>query len=714
MNILHLDFETRSACEIKLGHTRYAMHDTTMDLCMAYAENDEDTKLAIPGVGNIRPASILTAYLHRGFYFCAHNAGFEKAICEHVLGVHIPIERWICTAAMSRHFGLPGSLDGAAAALKMEMRKHNSSDLKKLWKPKPANNWIANHGGSWWFEPPERFVIPDNLPPPHLRKFNQERDKEAALFEQMYAYCKQDVEVERELHRRLPPLPARERRLWVLDAKINKRGIPVDVELARKGDAQSVEYVAERVKGFSKLTNGEVEKPSQREKLLDWCNRNGADLPNLQKQTVLDALETDLPQNVLDALEVRAATSGNAQSKFAKFALQVGPDHRLRDSFIFYGSHTGRWTSEGVQTNNMMRPEVKKPEFFVENFLEARDVDAFAFSWSPEQSAKYEEWQEGRKKDGKPYDLDTFYRCVRGALVRSTVKAPEGKLLIAMDYSAIEARGAMWAAQDEETLEAFRRNEKLYERTAAAIFNMPEEQIGKDSFQRMMGKKIFLGGQYGIGADKFVVSCQRDGVKNVDDELAETIVKKYRDRYKKIPELWNEIDDGVREAFTTGETVTVAGRFLFKVRRIDGILFFIITLPSGRNLYYPQAQYKQELRKCKVYVDGKWTGEYEQRLKWSFSYLSREGRKHTWGGGLLENIVQAFCRDLLCTAMLEAEHIDGAGIIMHVYDEIVLEVDEDKAQKAFDELDAIMRAGAPWAEGMPIACEGWIGKRYRK
>lgn len=724
--LIHLDFETRSECDIKLGVTKYAMHPSTEVLCMAIGiELNSINVLMGQKYAELTLKQILIQHGHRDdIFFVAHNASFERAICRHVLGVHIPIHRWICTAAMARHFGLPGSLDGAAAALKMPLRKGDNTAMMKLCKPLPESSWVRKNGGSIWHEPPERFIIPDlpdvkGKPHPYHKKFKKYRDEDAALFEQLYAYCKQDVEVERQLFHALPPLPPTERRLWVLDAKINQRGIPVDVELARICDKKSEEYVAEKMKSLPKLTGGAVQTPKQTAAVLSWLHSQGVHLDNLQAQTVQDALTGELPEAAREVLEIRQATAGNAHSKFSKFVQQSGRDGRVRDSDVYYGSHTGRSTSEGAQTKNMMRPEVKDAEQYAEQFKMSDNADRFLDSLDLVQKAYFEKWNIQRKKDGKTFGPEAFYRAVHNSLVRACIEARPGKVLIAEDFSSIEARGTCWLAGAQHILDAYFRGEDLYKRTASWIFGVPEAEIQKDSLQRLLGKKTFLGGGYGIGADKFLKSCLHDGVK-IEEELAETCVKKFREMIPEIPALWREFDDALRRVFIENKSTWIRDKVLMERKVFNRVQFMTLLLPSGRVLYYPQAEYKQELKDAKVYGDdGKWTGEWTKKLRWSFSYFGRVqgkgyGRVHTWGGGLTENVVQAFCRDLLCSTLLQVDALNVCDIIMHVYDEIVVEVDEDKAEDVKAEIERIMRAGAPWSAGMPIDCEGWVGKRYKK
>lgn len=714
--LFHIDFETGSECDIKLGITKYAMHPSTRIHCMSYALGSDDVT-CIQNHGTMR--DILYQYIaDEDVFFVAHNASFERGVCTHILGVRIPINRWVCTAAMARHFGLPGSLSGASSALLMTVRKGDTATMMKLSKPLPENSWVRQHGGSAWHETPDRFIIPSGLSKPHQRKFEQYREADRALFAELYAYCNQDVEVERELYHRLPPLPPRERRLWALDAKINQRGIPVDLELASVCNRLSEEYVVGKIENLPVLTGGAVQTPKQVKELHTWLATQGLELPDLQAQTVRDALETDLAENVRAVLEIRQATAGNAHSKFSKFIQQAGPDQRVRDSYVFYGSHTGRWTSEGTQTNNIVRPEVKNAEIFAEAFKASKTVEEFRRVVVSDFRNELWTWSREREHDNKPRDFETFYRCVHNALVRPVICAEPGKTLIAIDYSAIEACGACWLAGAQHILDALFRGEKPYKTTASWIFDIPESEIEKGSFQYMLGKKIFLGGQYGIGADTFQSSCAREGLK-IESTLAEKCVKRYQEKIPEIPRLWKEIDNAFASAMISDKPTWIRGKVLMSKEVFNGIVTLTLLLPSGRTLYYPQAEYKQTYRMVNEYEDGVKTGRKIEKLHWSFSYLGRlknggYSRVHSWGGEFTNNIVQAFCRDLLANTLIRVDALGICDIIMHVYDEIVVEVDEDKAEEVKTVIEGIMREGAPWATGMPLDCEGWIGKRYRK
>jgi DNA polymerase len=241
MPVVHIDVETRSAISLdRISTRRYAGEGSTDALCVAYAVDDGPVELWTPGA----PVPSEFTAADPDTCFVAHNANFEFSIVQHLLAPRfgwptIPIERFICTMARARAAALPGSLDGAAAALGLAVRKDKAG--AKLIRE------IATR---------KREPTPDDL-------------------ERLGAYCRQDVEIERELFRRLPPLTEPEQALWILDHRINLRGIPIDrplalavAELAKK---QRIAINAE----IEALTGGKITTANQRDRILEWIAADG-------------------------------------------------------------------------------------------------------------------------------------------------------------------------------------------------------------------------------------------------------------------------------------------------------------------------------------------------------------------------------------------------------------------------------------------------------
>ena len=200
----HLDFETRSAKPIEHGAWAYSKHKTTSVLCAALAVDKLPVQLLID-TEEIKAK--LVELKDKGAIFCAHNAAFEYAICKNVLGVHIPFEQWECTAALSAFYGLPRKLGDVAKKLRLAKQKDEAGKkvMQMMAKPLPENRWLST--GRWLEDQNSKDIL--------------------------YSYCKDDVETERALEYGLGALPEDEQQVWLLDQRINQRGMNIDLPLCR-------------------------------------------------------------------------------------------------------------------------------------------------------------------------------------------------------------------------------------------------------------------------------------------------------------------------------------------------------------------------------------------------------------------------------------------------------------------------------------------------
>lgn len=288
--------------------------------------------------------------------------------------------------------------------------------------------------------------------------------------------------------------------------------------------------------------------------------------------------------------------------------------------------------------------------------------------------------------------LDVISDCLRGFLI-----AAPGHELIAVDFSAIEARVLAWLAGEEKILEVFRTHGKIYEAAAAGIYGVPLEDVTKD--QRQIGKVsiLALGFQGGVGA--FQKMARAYGIQ-VPDERADQIKLAWRADRVNTVRYWYALDDAAMLAVSEKGRITEAPKVRF---RVSGS-FLWCQLPSGRRLCYPYPKIESvetpwgELRDAVTYM-----GESTMSRKWE--------RQKTFGGKWAENLTQAVARDLLAEAMLRLREF-GYKIVMHVHDEVVVEVPHD--QGSVDEVAAIASMTPAWAEGLPMAAAGWRGRRYRK
>jgi DNA polymerase bacteriophage-type len=392
--VVHMDVETRSALTLdRVSTWRYARDESTEVLCVAYATDDGPVEVWTPGA----PVPSGIAAADHDTCFGAHNANFEFSIVNHLLAPRfgwptIPIEQFRCTMATARAAALPGSLDGAAAALGVDARKDKA-------------------GGK-------------------LMREIASRKREPSLedLERLYAYWRQDVVVKRELHRRLPPLTEPEQALWVLDHKINQRGIPIDRQLAIAVADLAVKQRAAIDAEIAELTGGKITTANQRDRILEWITAEGGHVDSLAKTDVAKALANGCGDGVRKLLELRAIGSQAAASKVKTLLVGLDDDDRIRDTLVFHGAATGRWSGRKFQPQNLKKV--------------GKTLDVDGAIAAIKRGAGVEAY-------GQPLS-------VAADVSRGLICAPEGRVLTGADFSAIESRVLAWLAGDKRKLATYR------------------------------------------------------------------------------------------------------------------------------------------------------------------------------------------------------------------------------------------------------------------
>jgi DNA polymerase len=641
---LHLDFETRSTVDLrKAGVYAYAQHPATEVLLACWALDDGPVETWF--AGNPIPASLFAALADPTVIVAAHNAGFERLMLTHVLsklGWPVPaIDRWDCTAARAARQALPRSLDGAANALGLRVVKDKVGYALMMRMCKPRD--VLEDGTITWWDDAERM-------------------------HRLAEYCAQDVRVERELDKILKPLSPFLKELWQLTEKINDRGVLLDMDFVDEAIIKSEELRVQIDADMRAVTGGAVKAATNVPQLKAWTQSKGVFVEDVDDESLakknIEALlkRTDLPDDVRRALELRLEGAKSSVRKLVAMKNRASEDFRVRGNFVFHGASTGRYAGSGVQVQNLPRKVVK-------------------------------DWEEARN-NLEAATLDTLSKMLRGCLI-----APPGKTLMWADYAAIEARGVAWLAGADKLVHQFATGGKVYEYMAGQIVNRPPEEIGKDSQERQLGKTVILGAGYGMGAPKFQLTCENQGMA-VTAEMAERSIQAYRETFPQIPRLWYGLENAAKSAIESPGKEFKYRLVAYVVR--DGWL--LCRLPSGRVLYY--ANPRIEPKKTS------W-GEMKDVIVYDAVHpLTKQwGPESTWGGKLTENCVQAICLDLIAGAMLCLEH-NGLDVILTVHDEVVCEVDEDKADEA-RMLDLMCRV-PEWAKGFPIAAEAKTSRRYGK
>jgi DNA polymerase bacteriophage-type len=520
--------------------------------------------------------------------------------------------------------------------------------MSKQRKPRKDEDPAA---GAYWFDDQERL-------------------------NRLYSYCKQDVEVERELHDRLPVLSAAEQKLWVLSTKINERGFCIDRQFAeaarRIAQAAGPEIDAE----LAEITNGVVTGINQIAKLTQWLQDQGCTTSKLDRKTIEKLLEQELPSVVRRVLEVRLGGAQSAVKKIDALLARAGDDDRVCGSFRYHGAATGRWSGEGFQPQNLKRP-------VTENLATA--IDAVATG----------DYQHVKQLYPQPL-------AVVGDCSRSMITAAPSCVLIGADFSSIESRVLAWAADEKWKLDAYRRfdathdpHDEPYCETACRIFRVPSGTITKDSPERSIGKisDLAFGYQGGLNAwrifepDKFT------------DAEAETFKTEWRANHPATVKFWYAIDRAAVLAVRERGQVVRCGRIDLRCNGAS----LQLRLPSGRKISYPQSRLVTESKSNRhrvVFADNA-AGQFKDCRNGQGAYAG------TW----CENIVSGIARDLLAAAMLRVEAA-GYPIVMHVHDELVCEVPIGFGST--EEFTRLMTRKPAWALELPIAASAWTGPRYCK
>lgn len=684
MTILHIDFETFSACELKeRGLHNYATDPTTGVHCMAYAFDDGPVNLFSGAAldparahGDFRRE--LEYHIASGGLVYAHNAAFELAIWNNIL---VPRYGWPsllpeqcrCTMAMCYAMSLPGALANAAPALGIEQRKDQAGArvMMQLAKPKDTRTPTPTKPDDY------RFWQPSDDP---------------AKFEQLYAYCRQDVEVERAIHGRLMELSDYEQNLWCLDFKVNERGVQVDVAAIDKAiglvQAEQKRLNAEMLK----VTSGVVGACTEVQLLVKWIRSQGVEIKGLAKADVLDALSGELPANVAAALRLRKEAAKSSTAKLIAMKERASADGRVRGIHQYHGASTGRWAGRGIQTQNYPRPRPGTQPEHIEDIIASIMRTANKSDLSATQIER-------------DY-IDMMYGPVLDAVadsLRGMLTAKPGHELIAVDFSAIEARVLAWLAGEESVLDIFRTHGKIYEHAAAGIYHVPMEKVTKD--QRQIGKVSVLALGYGGGIGAFQSMARNYNVKVADHE-ADEIKKAWRAANPKIVQYWYALEHAAMTAIKDGGLVLAAAPYGRQVAFKKSGSFLWCKLPSGRVLCYPYPKIAER--------ETPW-GE----MKEGVHFMSVNGVTNKWeetstyGGSLAENVTQAVARDLLAHSMFTLEKA-GYKIVMHIHDECVVEIATQEDNSTLQRVEALMAQTPPWAAGLPVSAEGWRAKRYRK
>lgn len=644
MKKLSIDIETFSDIDlIKCGVYKYADSPAFEILLFAYSIDDGEIHIVDLVSGEELPEEIAEAIKSDTVIKTAFNAQFERVCLSKHLGILLDPSSWYCTAVQAAELSLPSSLADVGAALGLERQKMTEGkELIKYFcvscKPTKSN------GG-------------------RTRNMPKDAPEKWALFKE---YCKRDVDVERQIAKKLEmyPISESEHRLYVLDQRINDRGVLVDLSLAQQ--AIKINSIQTAVATEQAYTLTGLENPNSVAQLKAWLTENGVEIESLSKKAVA-ALADETDGDIQEMLHLRLLMSKTSVKKYEAVMRSVCRDNRVRGMMRFCGaSRTGRWSGNILQPQNL-------PQNHLPDLTLARDI----------------------VKDGDFEMLNMTFGNVPNVLselIRTVLIPKPNHRFIVADFSAIEARVLSWLAGEQWRLDTFRNGGDIYCASASQMFRVPVEKHGVNGHLRQKGKISELACGYGgsVGALKNMGAVEM----GVPEEELQGLINDWRNANPHIVKLWTEVGNAAMKAIKE-KTIVTLGKLVFMYER--GILF--IRLPSGRRLSY----IKPRIGTNRFGGDSITYMGVGASKKWE--------RLETFGGKLVENIVQAIARDLLASAMMNVANA-GYNIVFHVHDEIIAEAPD--GQGSVDEMCMLMSINPDWADGIPLSADGYECEYYRK
>lgn len=667
---LSIDLETYSTVSIgAAGSYRYILDPSFEILLFAYSLDGMPVEVIDVASGQLIPLWLKNALKNPLYIKHAYNAAFEWFALSKYLG-WLPPDQWRDTMLHALYCGYPASLDAAGRAMGLP------EDKKKLTTGKALIRYFCVP------------CKPSNANGNRTRNLPQHDPAKWKLFKE---YNGQDVVTEMEIDRRLSafPVPAFVQKQWETDLTMNARGVAADMEMV-SGALVIGATVKSQLMAEARQLSG-LDNPNSIKQLARWLTEatdSDAEITSVTKETVATMLKHPQPANVQRMLEIRQELGKTSTKKYDALETCIADDGRVRGLLQFYGANrTGRWAGRLVQVQNLPRTYTH-PLPPARQLVKDRNIDGLRLMYGSIN--------------------DTLSQLIRTAFV-----ATPGNVLIDADFSAIEARVISWLAGQEWRLEVFRTHGKIYEASASQMFHVPIEKIKKGNPEyalRQRGKvaELALGYQGGVSAMR-----RMDTGHNLDDlsdDEVKGIVDRWRETNSMIRDLWNIVNSAAVTVITNGGAQTIRSEttdavviLACELDVITGTRYMTILLPSGRKLYYPSPEIGVN-RWGNPSVS--YMGQNQTTKRWE--------RVETYGGKLVENIVQAIARDCLAIAIenLEAQ---GLHVVFHIHDEVVIDTpawgDEDTM---LDTVTKIMTKPIPWAQALPLNADGWVDKFFKK
>ena len=631
-----IDFETKSGLSLPVVGTKRYVNDPQADIvCMSWKLWDDlelgTTRLWTPGMK-------FPFYPKPYDQIYAFNIQFDYEVW-HTLGMkyYLPpfkLEQCVDVMALCGRYTYPQKLDFVARVLQLKVQKDR--------KGKALMNKIC-------------------LPP-----FEYTR-KDLADF---YEYCVTDTDAMWELIKALPKdeLDPKEQKIWVMTAKINRTGVPIDTRAVKRIREVTDYFKKKEMVKVSWVTDKVIQTVGQTKAIIMWAaNEKGVKMPNLQAETVQEFIDEDANPDVTALLKLRQKLGRTSTAKY-KRADEQTYEGRIYDNLRYYAASPGRWGGMGFQIHNMPRAKVKDPEATIRKFYDTSIVKG-----DPIFAAK--------------------------ALVRAMIKAPDGYVIQAADYSAIENVLLLWAAGEEKQLDLIRKGFSHYKTFAAAVYNISYDEVNDE--QRFLGKTGVLGAGYNAAAGAFLKFAKGYGL-DISYEKAEFVIRLFRQEHREIKKMWYSVKNCALAAIEHKGVTYGTNKCKFKcIFDRNGTTWLTIKLPSGRSLVYNSPEVRTDR-----------FGPVPTHMGVN-SYTNQWTRLKLIPGRITENIIQALARDILAHGKLRLME-EGFNVIGSIHDEVLCEEKEGCVKTPLDKMINVMCELPAWCTDLPLTATGFTAKRFRK
>lgn len=666
MPILSADFETASRLNLKqVGAAKYARDPSTVVLCLAYAFDNEEPDIWFPGTPF--PARVAD-HIASGGAVHAWNCAFERVVWNYTLArielglPYLLLENCYCTMARGLFWGLPPKLEHASrvATPSTSKDKEGHALMLRMTRPRKIDPDGTVH---WWhIEDPERLI-------------------------RLGEYCKQDVRAERAVALTIPPHPVEERKVWLLDQRMNDAGLYLDQPLVSRMQVL-VKAATDRLgRELAKTTGGIITRHTQTKAIREHLNAQGLDIDSLDKRYLPEIMRrddlTDYERQVLTLYQRGAKAS---LAKLTAMSHTVGETGRIAGLIQYGGAmRTLRWAGRGVQIQNYPRP-IKG--------LDTNQACDDILAGMPDADFSFLHGE----------TLDVISACLRGCYI----PAP-GHRFVVCDYSAIEARVVGWLAGQTDLLDLFRRYDRGKRREDDPYVASAAQSGSTD---RNLGKVKVLACGYGMGPPKFQATAEGYGLF-LSLEACRQHVYSWREHNAHIVTLWYDCDEAVRDVIKSGQTTyRMVGYLGFKMGKNKLAGSLLMRLPSGRHIVYRHARMVEV-----PLIDRQTRKRVPGQTEWKIAYDGLANGKWqgitTWGGKIVENATQAAARDVLADALIR---LDGEAIMLNttIHDEVVSETETERARPTFERMKEIMAVPPSWGVGLPLEASGNVLTRYGK